>query len=287
MKANYVLITATWNEEKYIHHTIDAVLSQTIRPVRWVIVSDGSTDRTDYIVREAAANNEYVVYVRKERSPEQKGFASKVYAIHEGLKHLTEVEYSFIGHLDGDVSFAPDYYEQMLKTFHDRPHVGIGGGFIFEQQPGQFRNRPSNTPRSVAGAIQLFRRECYEAIDGLRPLEHGGEDWLAEIMARMKGWDVEADPTLIVHHLKRGFTARGLFAENLRQGRIDFSLGSHPLFELAKCGRRLWERPYVIGALIRLGGFLLPYVSDTERCTSPDVIRFLRKEQLNRLLRLK
>lgn len=283
MNRDYVLVTATWNEEKYVRHTIDAVLNQTVRPIRWVIVSDGSTDKTDEIVKETAARNDFVVYVRKERTQEQKGFASKVYAIREGLNHLNNVSYSFIGHLDSDVSFATDYYERMLQEFTHEPRLGIGGGFIFEKQAGRFRSRPSNDPRSVAGAIQLFRRECYEAIGGFLPLPLGGEDWYAEIIARMRGWKVAAFPELKVLHHKPSVATRGILRENFRQGLVDYSFGTLPLFELVKCGRRVRERPFLLGAIIRGCGFVWACCRLETRPIPDAVVVYLRKEQLGRL----
>jgi biofilm PGA synthesis N-glycosyltransferase PgaC len=283
MNRDYVLVTATWNEEKYIHHTIGAVLKQTILPSAWVIVSDGSTDGTDEIVKAAAARNDFVVYVRKERTQEQKGFASKVYAIREGLNHLNNLSYSFIGHLDSDVSFAPDYYEQVLRKFDDDPRLGIAGGFILEEQANRFRSRPSNTSRSVAGAIQLFRKECYEAIGGLIPLECGGEDWYAEIRARMMGWEVKAFPDLQVMHHKRSVDARGLMAEHFRQGAVDQILGTHVVFELAKGFRRIIEAPYLAGSIVRLAGYTWSRYRRSNMGVPEEVKGFLHEEQVARL----
>ena len=47
----YVLITSARNEEAYIEKTIKSVISQTILPKKWVMVSDGSTDRTEEIIQ--------------------------------------------------------------------------------------------------------------------------------------------------------------------------------------------------------------------------------------------
>jgi biofilm PGA synthesis N-glycosyltransferase PgaC len=49
----YALITPARNEARFIRQTIDSVAAQTIRPIKWVIVSDGSTDGTDDIVQRA------------------------------------------------------------------------------------------------------------------------------------------------------------------------------------------------------------------------------------------
>jgi len=283
MGNSYVLVTAARNEENYVDFPIRSIIAQTILPKKWVIVSDGSTDRTDEIVKEAALRHGFITFVRKERTQEHKGFASKVFAIREGLQHLGGVDYSFIGHLDGDVSFAPDYYEQMFQKFANDSRLGIAGGFIFEKGSRDFISRPSNTPRSVAGAIQLFRRECYQEIGGLVPLSIGGEDWHAEIIARMKGWKVAAFPESKVLHHKRSIAARGILRENSRQGLLDYSFGTHPLFEIVKCVRRVKEKPFVLGALVRMSRFLWAYCRLEKRPVSNELVTYLRKEQLGRL----
>lgn len=281
---NYVLITAARNEEAYIGATIKSVLSQTILPKKWVIVSDGSTDRTDEIIKQHLEHSNLIEFVR--RSPgsyQHADFASKVFAIHAGYERLKNDAYDYIGHLDGDITFEPNYYELVLKIFEQNPLLGIAGGFIYEPIRGNFEIRPFNTTRSVAGGIQLFRRECYKAVGGFIPLKRGGEDWYAEVMARMKGWEVESFPELHVFHHKQGMLVRGSIKESFRQGLVDYSLGSHPLFEFVKCIRRVGEKPYLIGAFIRMCGFVWPYLSKQQRLLSNEFIRYLRDEQLTLL----
>ena len=47
----YVLITPARNEAKFIEFTLQSMVGQKFRPLKWVIVSDGSTDGTDDLVR--------------------------------------------------------------------------------------------------------------------------------------------------------------------------------------------------------------------------------------------
>lgn len=282
---NYVLITAARNEEAYIENTILSVLGQSILPLQWVIVSDGSTDETDAISRRYAESNNFIKFVRKETSQGQKGFESKVAAIHLGYEELKGIDYDFVGNLDADVSFKPDYFEKLLKKFADNPRLGIGGGYIHENLGGRFRARPSNSERSVAGGIQLFRRQCYETIGGLQPTALGGEDWRAEIMARMTGWMVQAFPELQVYHHKRSVAVRGILRDNFRQGLMDYSFGSLAIFELSKCLRRVIEPPFCIGALARLFGYLWGCTFKKNKVLSEAQIDFLRTEQSRRILR--
>lgn len=281
---NYVLITAARNEQSYIEATIRSVLEQSVVPLKWVIVSDGSTDETDSIIRRYAVSNEFIDLVRKDTSQKQKGFASKVAAIHLGYERLKELEYDFIGNLDADLSFKADYFQQLLKRFEDNQRLGIGGGYIYENLGGRFRARPTNTEESVAGGIQLFRRNCYDAIGGLQPLVLGGEDWCAEIMGRIAGWEVRAFPDLEVLHHKRSVTARGALRENFRLGLLDHSFGSLALFEFVKCVKRVVEQPYFIGALLRLVGYAWGSSSRRKMVLSKAQIDFLRAEQTNRIL---
>jgi glycosyltransferase involved in cell wall biosynthesis len=252
-------------------------------PKRWVIVSDGSTDHTDEIIKRYADKSDFIEYVRKDRKNGMANFASKVDAIKLGYEQLNNVSYDFIGHLDADLSFDGQYYERILEKFDRNPKLGIAGGFICERYKGHFESRPFNSTKSVAGGIQLFRHECYEGIGGFIPLAFGGEDWCAEITARMRGWEVEAFSELKVFHHKASFDARGYLREHFRQGAVDFSVGSHPIFEVFKCFRRVKDKPFLLGALIRLSGFSWSYLSYNERPVPDELIRFLRAEQVRRL----
>lgn len=278
----YVLFTAAYNEQSFIAQTIESVIAQTVLPLKWVIVSDGSTDSTDEIVQSYRLRHAFIQLLRVERT-QHRGVGSKVRALTRADSEVQGVEYDFVGNLDADVTFGPAYFETLLARFQSEPSLGITGGMIYERRTGQFQERISNSVRSVAHAAQLVRRECYEAIGGYHSLQYGGEDWYAEITARMKGWRVKASPGLqIMHHRLTGSADRP-FRHCFREGKMDFSVGSHPMFEVLKCARRLGERPVILGAFARFAGFCSSYTTREPRLVSAEFVSFLRHEQKQRL----
>jgi hypothetical protein len=129
----------------------------------------------------------------------------------------------------------------------------------------------------------MFRRECFESVGGYLALPYGGPDWHALVVARMRGWGVKAFADLPVFHLRPTGTADRIMRHLFRQGRMDYSLGSYPPFEVLKLVRRFPNKPYVSGALVRLSGFLLGYWLREQRPVSDEFIRFLRTDQKNAL----
>ena len=283
MGNSYVLVTAARNEENYIDFPIRSVIAQTILPKRWVIVSDGSTDGTDRIVAKYAEALEFIELVRVEEGDTEPNFASKVRAIQVGCGRLRGFTYGYIGNLDADVSFDKHYFETLLDRFQRNPRLGIAGGFILEERNGRFESRLFNTERSVAGAIQLFRRQCYEEVGGHSPMTYGAEDTVLEVTARMMGWEVRAFPDLEVLHHRPSLSARGAIRERFREGICDYLVGSHPALEPLKCFRRMRENPLVLGGFLRLCGFIWFCLKGERRPVSKEFVRFLRREQLQNL----
>lgn len=281
----YVIITPARNEEAYIEKTVQSVISQTVLPKKWIIVSDGSTDRTDEIVTKYIEKYNFIELVSI-RGDSHRNFGSQVRAINTGYNRLKHKKYDFIGNLDADVSFNPNYYEHVLGKFEKNPKLGLAGGFIYEEHKGEFKSRAFNSVRSVAHAIQLFRKECYEVIGGYIPLKYGGPDWCAEVMARMNGWEVESFPELRVLHHKPTLTAEGILRGGFRQGLMDYSVGSHPMFEVFKCVSRIRAKPYLIYALFRMSGFTWGYCKKEGRVVPDEFVKYIRKEQIQRLLSL-
>lgn len=283
MKTHYILITAARNEDAYIERTIQSVISQSILPKRWVIVSDGSADRTDEIVARYAAKYDFIQLIKVDAST-KRSFASKVNAIKLGYDQLGNIQYDFIGNLDADVTFESDYYESILSKFIQNPKLGVAGGTVFDKRGKKFERQFINQSVNVCGPIQMFRRDCFEEIGGYIPLKNGGIDIFADLKARMRGWEVKSFPDVKVFHYRRtGTESRSVLSYRIHQGIMEYSFGSHPIFEVAKCFLRTLEKPYIIGSLFRIGGYSWAYFRRFKRVIPNDAVEYLRHEQLHRL----
>lgn len=285
-RPKYALVTAAYNEENYIRSLIDSIVAQTQKPECWVIVSDGSTDRTDSIVSAYSTRYPFIVLHRiSEDHP--RNFTAQVNAINTGIGILQQKSFDFLGNLDADVTLPPNYFADLLARFRLDPDLGLAGGWIYELRRNTFRPRSGNSRLSVAHAVQLFRRDCLADIGGgYKAMPYGGPDWHAEVSARFCGWKVEAFPELEVKHHRPTGSAAGLLRTSYREGLMDYSFGSSPLFELFRIARRLRQKPLIIGALIRLWSFVIASLRNRERPVPTEFVRFLRSVELSRLKRI-
>ena len=277
----YAIVTAAYNEAALIEHTLRSVAAQTVLPRAWIIVSDGSTDRTDEVAKGYEARLPFLQVIRIDRDP-GRTFVSKVHAVRAGFARLAGVDYDYVGNLDADLSFGPTYFERLLEKFAADPALGVAGGWIHEQTNGAFAPRPYNSRASVPHAVQLMRRSCYQAVGDYVALPYGGEDTCAVIKARMAGWKAEAFADLPVQHHRRTSSAGGVLRNRFRTGMMDHSLGYHPAYELMKCARRVVERPYAIGSVVGLAGFATATLRRQPRPVSRDFVDFIRGEQMQR-----
>lgn len=277
----YVLITPARNEAQFIEQTIKCVIAQTFLPLKWVIVSDGSTDGTDGIVAKYLPDHPWMELVRMPERRER-NFAGKVYSFNAGRARLAGLAYEIIGNLDADVSFDNEYFEFLMSKFAADPELGVAGT-AFTEDSVQYDYRFTNIEH-VSGQIQMFRTECFDEIGGYLPRKIGGIDLVAVNTARMNGWRTRTFPEKVfVHHRQMNSAMHSGLALPFRGGRKDYVLGSHPLWEFCRCLYQSTRPPVFIGGGLRFAGFMWAMVSRTEKEVPDDLIRFTRREQLDRL----
>lgn len=286
MNTKYVLVTAARNEDAFIEKTIKSVIAQTVRPMKWAIVSDGSTDRTEEIVNDYSKYYCFMHLIVTEGEG-SRNFSSKVNAIHKGLDSLVHLDYCFIGILDADIVLEKNYFEVMLERFDLNEKLGLAGGWTYDPINGQFQETPGNRKRSVAGGTSIFRRECFEGIGGYLPIATGGEDHLAEIMARMHEWKTETFLDQKVFHLRaHSIEGTNLLGARYRLGLQDYFLGYHPFYEILKSLSRIPLRPYLIGSICSLWGYFHGALSRKPIIVPTDVAEYLRSEQIDRIKKI-
>lgn len=285
MTLEYVLVTPAHNEAAYIEKTIQSVAAQTVLPKRWVIVSDGSTDDTEAIVEKYQPERPWLELVRLPPRRERH-FAAKVNAFRAGYERVRNLSFDVIGNLDADVSFETDYMEYLLDRFQEMPDLGVAGTHYVEGTFHSFRDSYINV-HHVNGQIQLFRRECFEDIGGYVPIKGGGIDWVAVTTARMKGWTTMSfSGRVFEHHRKMGTAGTGELGARFHYGKKDYFLGGHPLWQLFRSTFQMAKKPYVLGGLCLLLGYMWCWVRRVERPISPELMKFHRGEQMARLRQL-
>ncbi len=278
---NYALITPARNEAQYIELTIKSMIAQSLLPLKWVIVSDGSSDQTDELVRKYLKEYPWIELVRMpERA--QRHFAGKVHAFKAGYERLKDTKVEIIGNLDADVSFEPRHFEFLIERMSENPQIGVAGA-PFREGTFQYDYRFSNI-ENVWGGCQLFRRECYEAIGGYLPLKGGCIDHVAVLSARMHGWQTRTfTENVCLHHRQMGTAMQGVLKARFKIGVKDYTVGNHPLWELARTIYQMKSSPFAIGGLALGLGYAWSLIRRAEVPLSPDLVAFVRREQLNRL----
>src|SRR5438876_1085457 len=141
---SYVLVTAAKNEEAFVGQALQSVVDQTRLPRIWVIVSDGSTDRTDEVVIDFARRYDFIRLIRL-ADQGARLFSSQAFACNIGYDSVKHTEFDFVGFLDADITLDADYYEKVIERFNADPRLGVAAGQVVEYRSGRFEERFGNS----------------------------------------------------------------------------------------------------------------------------------------------
>jgi len=279
----YVLISPARNEAAFIEKTLASMTKQTLLPVRWVIVDDGSTDETAQLVEDYASRCPWIELVRRPQRSDR-SFAGKVHAFNAGLENAQSLTFEVIGNLDADLSFDPDYFEFLMAKFSQDPKLGVAGTPFTEDGGYDTAKDSFEGENYVAGGCQMFRYTCFKEIGGYVPNPAGGVDWIAVMSARMKGWKVRSFPDKRFHHYRSlGTAQKSALGASFQYGERAYYLGGSPLWHLFRCLYRMTKKPFLISGSALLAGYLYAAIRRTKRPVSREMIRFHRREQLRKL----
>jgi glycosyltransferase involved in cell wall biosynthesis len=279
---SYVLITPARNEAKFIELTLESVVSQTVRPLKWVIVSDGSTDGTDEIVGKYLPDHPWIELLRMPERTER-NFAGKVLAFNAGYARVKDMPFDAVGSVDADASFEADFFGFLLEKLAADAKLGLVGT-AFREAGGDKYDYRFVSIEHVTGICQLFRRQCFEDIGGYVAVKGGAIDRIANIAARMKGWKTRTFPEKqYFHHRMMSTAEQGVIKARFKDGAKDYSVGSHPLWEVFRTVYQMTKPPYLIGGSVMLLGYAWSMVRGVERPVPDEMARFTQREQMQRL----
>ena len=282
LEFKYVIVTPVKNEEKFLPITIASVISQTILPKQWIIINDGSTDKTGGIIRMSSAKHNWIQGIDNPDKPS--GLSRRIggqAVLHLGLQKINVADYDFVVRMDSDLSFSATFFRQIFEEFKKNPKLGIASGVcwvkdnasLVEEKHPRFHTR---------GPLKVYRAECFQQIGGLDPEE--GWDTIDEMKAHMHGWETWSFPHLKVIHLRKTQTASGVLKGFRNRGRTAYYVGYHPIFAMLRSLRSMFQKPYLLGGVHLFLGFIEGYLKREPVVQDKSLIRYIRQQQVNRLL---
>jgi len=281
---SYVVITPARNEAAGIEDTILHMAAQTIRPLQWVIVNDGSKDETGRILDDYSKKYYWITVVHRP----DRGFRSPgggvIEAFMVGYRSLLSTGWEYIVKFDADLSPEADYFERCLKVFQSESKLGVGGGSVYHMADGNAVIE-ANPSFHVRGATKIYRKACWEALEGL--LAAPGWDTLDEVKANMLGWQTHTFTDIRVLQRRPTGSNDGAWRDCVKNGRADYICGYHPIYMVVKSAKRLLQKPFVTGSLGHLWGFVSAYWQGVSQVNDAALIAYLRQQQLRRIFGLK
>jgi poly-beta-1,6-N-acetyl-D-glucosamine synthase len=277
----YVIVSPVRDEEQYIGYTIRSIIRQTIRPVEWIIVDDGSNDSTGRIIDDYAKQYPWITAIHRSDRGQRIPGTGVMEAFYDGYRCLKTSDWTYLAKLDGDLGLEQDYFESCFERFHEDSRLGICGGVIYSSRNKQLE--PEFSPMfHVRGAVKLYRRSCWMAIGCL--MKAPGWDTVDELQAARLGWRTRSFSHIRVIQYRATGAVQGAWLDGVKNGRANYIVGYHPVFMFTKCVKRLFQRPFVIDALAHAYGFITGYCKRLPRVGDRELIRYIREQQIRRLL---
>lgn len=277
----YAVITPARNEELNIEKTIRSMINQQFLPSEWIIVDDGSVDKTADIVKCYTQKYAWIKYLYRTNRGYRKAGGGVIDAFYDGYNSLSS-QWDFLIKLDADLEFDKFYFQECFAHFHGDSRLGIGGGKIYHNVNGTLISNEKNPKFHVRGATKIYRKQCWEDIEGL--IKAPGWDTIDEVKANMHGWSTRTFDDLPLTHGRYTGAADGTWKNWKKNGRANYICGYHPLFMAFKCLKRIFEKPYLLVSAGLFTGYVEGYVKKIPQINEPDLIKYLRKQQLNKIL---
>ena len=282
-KRRYVLISPCRNEAAYMRQTLDSVVAQSVLPDLWVIVDDGSTDATPDILAEYAARHDWIQVVTREDRGHRLVGPGVIDAFYTGYNAIRVEAFTYLCKLDLDLRLPPTYFQVLMERMESDPQIATCSGKAYTEEKGQLVSERHGDETSL-GMTKFYRVDRFKAIGGfVREVMWDGIDCHR---CRMHGWKALSwdEPALRFVHLRpMGSSQQSIYVGRMRHGYGQYFMGSGLLWMLATAVYRIPEKPYLLGGLAILWGWLKSAVTMKPRYDDVGFRQFLRRYQLRAL----
>ena len=275
----YIVVTACKNEGENLPNLIESMIVQTIRPVTWMIVDDGSTDDTPYIVQEAAKRCGWIHVLRLDEGRRDLGLHYAT-VVKTGFDHAISfceengLEYVYLGILDGDLTLPPTFYENLMNGFENDPELGVasGGTKHIIGDRVRYAEAPVNEP---SGGHMLIRRKCFEECGGV-PVSYA-PDSVIKAKARLRKWKTKRFEENVVTEIRDVHAAEGYWKGFIHKGEASYCLYVHPIHIAARVIKYSFRKPYYVG-LAYMVGYLNSAMRRMNRINDEEIRRYFRNK---------
>ncbi len=285
-----LVVSPVRNEEAYLELVADAVAKQTRLPDLWVIVNDGSTDRTEELLAELVERIDFIQVLDTSKLPkigpvnDRLATAAEARAFNLGLNSVEWGSFTHIAKLDGDTELPPRYFETLLDEFERDPQLGLGGGLYADPSPRGEGWEVVGIPSEhhVPGTLKCYSLACFQAIGGMQ--ERLGWDTIDETYARMRGYRTCAFPELVALHHRPRASADGTLRGRARHGECAYIVHFTLSWVTLRALKVALARPRGLSGIAFLYGYLRSAARRVPRVEDPAFRRFVRLELRSRML---
>lgn len=279
----FLIITPAKNEAEFIEKTICSMIAQTLRPILWVIVNDGSTDKTYDIVKRYADRYPWITVINKLNTTEARSGGPKVVnAFNTGHKAFCDVQHDVIVKLDADLTLPVNYFGQVADCFLKNPEVGMCGGYCVVSKRGKLV-REHSASYHLRGALKAYRQKCFQDIGGLQPI--WAWDGIDGMMAMYHGWKIKILELPVIHHRPTS-AAYDALVHSRKSGFEAFRTRSGFFLSVLRSLIRIKQQPFLLNMLYYMAGYFEAWWRNESRLVSTELGRFIRRFHYKRIFQL-
>jgi len=283
-RSKYVLISPCRDEAEYMRETLNSVVNQSIQPCKWIIVDDGSTYSTPEILAEFRTKHNWLEVVTRSNRGRRSVGPGVIEAFYAGYDTINPEDYDYICKLDLDLRLPPGYFEILMDRMEANHRIATCSGKAYVEEDGRLVNERHGDDMSL-GMTKLYRVSCFKAIGGfVREVMWDGIDCHR---CRMNSWIACSwnEPELRFVHLRpMGSSQQSIYVGRMRHGSGQYFMGTGFLFMAASAISRMNQKPYVLGSLAMLWGWMKSALARKPRYEDPAFRVFLRRYQRRVLL---
>lgn len=280
-KYNYIMATPCKNEENSLQRFAESIINQTVTPGLWVIVDDGSTDKSPEILSDLETKYSWIRIITNKGTKRDLGFhyarvVSKGLSSALEISSVEKIPFEYIGLIDADMILENNFFEKIIDRFEKEPHLGIASGTAayYDKEKLVTETGRENLP---IGGLRVWRKKCFIETEGF-PISYS-PDSVSNVLAILRGWETKRFNDIVGIQTRRTSSAEGLWKGYKTKGESDYYRDYHPLFIIVKFMKYSLTRPSYIG-LAYLEGYINGIVRIRKKLDIPEVRKYYRKKHL-------